>query len=253
MIGFLLIDKPGGMTSHDVVNRVRRLTGVKRVGHAGTLDPFATGLLLVGVGREATREFPGLVGLDKDYEAEFVLGATSDTDDRTGKITQGPSTKSEGPNEITRTKVEEAMKAFVGEISQMPPNYSAVKVGGKKSYEAARKGETLELKPRTVTVSRFELIEMNSNRLKVSISCTSGTYIRSLARDLGAALGTGGYVEELRRSRIGPFSVSEAVSLEDLTKETVESKLLPIEAVLSRLPAGQAGLPATDAPATLKA
>jgi len=245
MVGFLFVDKPAGMTSHDVVNRVRRLTGEKRVGHAGTLDPFATGLLLVGVGREATREFPKLVGLDKDYEATFVLGATSDTDDRTGKIIPSPL-----PTPPTLQTLQEAMKRFVGEITQMPPTYSAVKVGGRKSYEAARKGETLELKPRTVTVSRFELLSLKTlttfTTLTTYISCTSGTYIRALARDLGAALGTGGYVEELRRTRIGPFSVSEAVSLEDPAKETVESKLLPIEAVLSRLPA-------TDAPATLKA
>jgi tRNA pseudouridine55 synthase len=236
--GFLLIDKPAGMTSHDVVNRVRRLTGERCVGHAGTLDPFATGLLIVGFGREATREFPKLVGLDKDYEAAFVLGASSDTDDRTGAISAKPI-----PTPLSEEKILAGMRRLTGEIVQMPPNYSAVKVGGKKSYEAARKGETLALKPRTVTVSRFELLETAGDRLKVSIACSSGTYVRALARDLGASLGTGGYVEELRRTRIGPFSGTEATPLSELTPENATAHLLEIKAFLSRLPDRQ--VPAT--------
>src|SRR3989338_6630759 len=147
--GFLLIDKPPGPTSHDIVDQVRRATGEKRVGHAGTLDPFASGLLIVGVGREATREFEKLVGLPKEYEAVFVLGASSETDD-----TEGPIHKN--PNVLPTSDVVKNMaKRFVGEIDQLPPRHSAVKVGGKKAYEVARQGQTLELKTRRVTISRF--------------------------------------------------------------------------------------------------
>lgn len=254
MIGFLLIDKPDGMTSHDVVARVRRLTGEKRVGHAGTLDPFATGLLVVGVGRVATREFPKLVGLGKEYEAEFLLGATSDTDDRTGTVlVSGESFV------VSGEKIAETMKEFTGPISQVPPNYSAIKIGGKKMYEAAREGKPMVAKAREVTVYSFEIVDgarttpnpslpstgsgnaeliealQKEGRLKVKIACSTGTYIRSLARDLGAKLGVGGYVQELRRTSVGPFRIEEAIPLKTLTPETVEAALLPVESVLSRV------------------
>ncbi len=238
MIGFLLIDKPDGMTSHDVVARVRRLTGEKRVGHAGTLDPFATGLLVVGVGRVATREFPRLVGLGKEYEAEFLLGATSDTDDRTGTVLVCRESFV-----VSGEKIAEAMKEFTGPISQIPPNYSAIKIGGKKMYEAAREGKPMVAKPRDVTVYKFDLIDDSQTTpnpslqkdvgLKVRIACSTGTYIRSLARDLGAKLGVGGYVQELRRTSVGPFRIDEAIPLKTLTPETVEAALLPVETVLS--------------------
>jgi len=234
MTGFLLIDKPDGPTSHDVVNTVRRATGEKRVGHAGTLDPFATGLLLVGVGREATREFPKLVGLDKEYEAVFALGATSDTDDRTGRVVATENTQNPTDEDIQR-----AMQTLVGEIEQLPPNYSAIKVGGRKAYDAARKGETLELKPRRVTVHSFELLKpithTPSPTLHVRIHCSTGTYIRALARDLGAKLGTGGYVQELRRTTIGSWKIEEATVLSALNKESVQGRLVPVETFLSRL------------------
>lgn len=237
MEGFLLIDKPDGMTSHDVVNRVRRLTGEKRVGHAGTLDPFATGLLIVGVGRVATREFPKLVGLGKEYEAIFTLGATSDTDDRTGKVIQ--SRFSGVRPDLDATKV--AMKTLTGAIEQIPPSYSAIKVGGKKMYELARAGKEVERKPRPVTIYAFDLLDAGSGdpaytKIPVRIRCSTGTYIRSLARDLGEALGTGGYVEELRRTAVGPFLIGESFPLNGLTPENVADALKPIDAVLSRLP-----------------
>ena len=236
MIGFLLIDKPDGMTSHDVVARVRRLTGEKRVGHAGTLDPFATGLLVVGVGRVATREFPKLVGLGKEYEAEFLLGATSDTDDRTGTVLVSSESFV-----VSGEQIAEAMKAFTGPISQIPPNYSAIKIGGKKMYEAAREGKPMVAKPRDVTVYSFDLLDHSlltthdKPTFPVRIACSTGTYIRSLARDLGAKLGVGGYVQELRRTSVGPFRVEEAIPLKTLTPETVEAALLPVESVLSRV------------------
>ncbi len=228
---YLLIDKPAGLTSHDVVNRVRRATGVRRVGHAGTLDPFATGLLIVGVGREATREFQKFVGLDKTYEATFVLGASSDTDDVTGTIQ--PQGYRRGTAGVEKD-IQKVLAQFTGEIEQVPPAYSAVKISGKKMYEAAREGKPLEAKPRKVTIYSIELQKSPSlndsttQSLPLTIHCSSGTYIRALARDLGRALGTGGYVESLRRTAIGPFSIHEATTLENLSP-------IPLETMLSRL------------------
>lgn len=240
MTGFLLIDKSDGPTSHDVVSRVRRLTGEKRVGHAGTLDPFATGLLIVGVGRVATREFHRFVGLDKEYEAVFALGGTSDTDDRTGKIEVGGEW-----GVVSGERIEAEMKKLTGPIEQIPPAYSAIKIGGKKMYEAAREGKPLEAKARAVTIYSFDLLDNHPQPLlekkggstvTVRIRCSTGTYVRSLARDLGAALGTGGYALELRRTAVGPFRIDEATALADLTPENVISALIPIETALSRLP-----------------
>ena len=230
MQGFLLIDKPAGMTSHDVVDSVRRLTGERRVGHAGTLDPFATGLLIVGVGRPATREMSKLVGLDKTYETVFMFGTSSDTDDKTGVLTPSPV------DNVGEEELKAIFKSYTGPIKQLPPTYSAIKIKGRKMYEAARKGEKLEAKPRSVTVYRFEpKLPIFEDRLAVTIECSSGTYIRALARDIGVDLGGGGYVEELRRTRIEPFSIDEATKLEELTQDTVEDALLSIESVLSRL------------------
>ncbi|MBI4592395.1 tRNA pseudouridine(55) synthase TruB [Candidatus Uhrbacteria bacterium] len=231
--GFLLIDKPAGITSHDVVDRVRRLTGERRVGHAGTLDPFATGLLIVGVGRVATREMEKLVELDKEYEAVFVLGASSTTDDTEGVITSEPVVWS-----------SDAINQFIGEIEQIPPTYSAIKVEGKKMYDAAREGKPIEGKARKVTVYSFEFEipplaslgrdDINTTRLKVQIRCSSGTYIRALARDLGKVLGGGGYVEELRRTHIEPFSINQASTLESL-EGRVESAIIPVQTLLASL------------------
>ncbi|MFC1787791.1 tRNA pseudouridine(55) synthase TruB [Patescibacteria group bacterium] len=216
--GFLLINKPTGMTSHDVVNKIRRITGVKRVGHAGTLDPFATGLLIVGVGRTATREMDKLVGLDKEYQAVFVLGAASDTDDRTGRVAGVAGVSVEG--------IETAIKKFTGAIEQIPPQYAAIKIKGKKMYELARQGLKVEAKPRSVVIYEYQLEsplikdkQGQTIKIKVKVHCSSGTYIRALARDLGEALETGGYVEELHRSKIGPFDISEAVFLNEIENE----------------------------------
>ena len=230
MQGFLLIDKPAGMTSHDVVDRVRKLTGERRVGHAGTLDPFATGLLIVGVGRPATREMSKLVGLDKTYETVFMFGSSSDTDDKTGTITPNPI------DDVGEEELKAIFRSYTGPIKQLPPTYSAIKIKGKKMYEAARKGEKLEAKPRSVTVYRFEpKLPIFEERLAVTIECSSGTYIRALARDIGADLGGGGYVEELRRTRIDSFSIDEATRLDDLTPDTVNESIISIENVLNRL------------------
>ena len=208
MTGFLLINKPAGITSHDVVDQVRRITGERKVGHAGTLDPFATGLLIVAVGRGATKELSKYVGLDKEYEATFVLGARSETDDPEGPIVIDPEAR-----EVSRQEIETAMQNFVGQIKQVPPKYAAIKVKGKKLYEAARAGEEIERKPRSVKIDEFELLSFSDNKLKVRIKCGSGTYIRALARDLGEELGVGAYVSELHRTKIGSYQIEDATDL----------------------------------------
>ena len=196
----------------------------RRIGHAGTLDPFATGLLLVGVGPK-TKELQQYVGLDKVYEATFVLGATSTTDDPEGVISPLPYPR-EGLGEGLQTEtIQQAMKELTGEIQQIPPAYSAIKIKGKKMYEAAREGKPLVAPPRTVTIHSFDLIgpigpigpmPEGPISLRVRIHCGSGTYIRALARDLGAKLGVGGYVSELRRTAIGPYTIDQAQPLQDV-------------------------------------
>ncbi len=228
--GFLLIDKSAGMTSHDVVDQLRKITGIRRIGHAGTLDPFATGLLVIGIGRGATKHMQKFVGLDKEYESVFVLGARSETDDIEGTIHQTKEVK-----HVDRLAIQNAMKAFIGEIEQIPPTYSAIKIGGKKMYEQARKGKPLTAKPRKVRIDRFELERFVWPRVWVRITCGSGTYVRALARDVGEALGVGGYVEMLRRTRIGPFRVKEAHSISELEHKDWSKFLIPVNQMLTRL------------------
>jgi tRNA pseudouridine55 synthase len=216
--GILLVDKPDGMTSHDVVSRVRKLAGTRKVGHAGTLDPMATGLLVLGVD-SSTRLLTYLVGLDKEYLATVRLGFATTTDDREGEPVGQPVDTSG----ITRGQLEEAMRPLTGEISQVPSSVSAIKVDGKRSYDRVREGEDVVLKPRSVTVSAFELLQLRpvhavqheGLELDVRVECSSGTYVRALARDLGAALGVGGHLTALRRTRVGPFAVGDAGALGD--------------------------------------
>lgn len=207
----LLIDKPDGPTSFGVVARVRRLAGVKKVGHAGTLDPFATGLLLVLVGK-ATRLQDGFLGADKRYLARLRLGATSDSHDRTGKVVE-----CDGPLP-DRAAVEAALVAFRGEIEQIPPMHSAIKIGGRRLYKAARRGETVERPPRSVRVDRLDLLACEGPFVDLDIACSKGTYVRSLARDLGEALGCGALVEELRRTASGEHRVEDAITLAELER-----------------------------------
>lgn len=213
----LLIDKPPGITSHDVVDRVRKITGERTVGHAGTLDPFATGLLLVAVGRNETKNIAQFVGMKKTYEAEFCIGRTSTTLDPEGTITEGPVV-TVSPETLTA-----AMASLTGDIFQIPPMHSAIKIGGKKLYDLARKGIDVDRPPRPVTIFTFDLLtpytlQPTSYNLRFRIQCSSGTYIRALARDLGALLGTVGYVTQLRRTAIGDFRVEDAVALDALTQ-----------------------------------
>ncbi len=219
--GFLLIDKAADWTSHDVVGyiraRVRKATGIKRirVGHAGTLDPFATGLLIVGVGREATRRMDEFVGMPKEYVAEIQLGATSDTHDKTGEITKTPDT-----TPVTKDAIETMLKTFLGPQEQIPPMHSAKKIGGKKLYELAREGKEVERQPSQIEIYDLELTSFDKNTQTLTIRCqvSKGTYIRTLAFDIGQALGTGAYCQELRRTKIGKYSVDNAVPVESITE-----------------------------------
>ena len=207
--GFLLIDKPKDWTSHDVVGYLRKITGEKRIGHAGTLDPFATGLLIVGVGREATKRLDEFKRLTKTYLATIRLGAVSDTDDKTGIITQ--CLKPAG--DISLNKVTETVKKFVGKQKQIPSMYSAKKVKGKKLYELARKGIEIERTPVDIEIFDITIEQFDFPLLTLTVSCSCGTYIRTLAHDIGEALGVGAYCEELQRTRIGTFDVRNASSL----------------------------------------
>jgi tRNA pseudouridine55 synthase len=206
--GLLVVDKPGGWTSHDVVGRVRRLAQTRKVGHAGTLDPMATGVLVLGIGR-ATRLLGHLALTDKTYDATIRLGATTVTDDAEGDVVEVRDAFA-----VTDDALAAAMAALTGDLQQVPSSVSAVKVDGVRSYARVRAGEEVELEARGVTVSRFALLERRGDDLEVSVDCTSGTYIRALARDLGAALGVGGHLTALRRTRVGPFGLDVARTLE---------------------------------------
>lgn len=239
--GILLVDKPQGITSHDVVSRTRRLAGTRKVGHAGTLDPMATGLLLLGI-NHSTRLLTFLVGLDKEYVATIRLGSSTSTDDAEGEVVE--TADQETLDALIPIDVERAIGNLRGIIQQVPSSVSAIKVKGKRAYALARAGETVELAARTVTISAFEILDMSLTSehtfdgprehwdVSVRVKCSSGTYIRALARDLGVALGVGGHLTQLRRTRIGPFSVTEAPGLENLD---VGAALLSPAAVATHL------------------
>ncbi len=206
----LCIDKPAGWTSFDVVAKVRALTGVRKVGHAGTLDPFATGLLLVATGR-ATKKIASLTGLVKEYEGVVEFGRETDTLDPTGKVVRTCPVP-----ELSREALQEIANRFVGEIEQRVPAYSAVKVGGKRLYKLARKGKTVEAPVRRVTVEQFDVRSWRPPLAEIFVRCHAGTYVRALARDVGIAAGSCAYLRELRRVRIGPYKVEDAIPVERL-------------------------------------
>jgi tRNA pseudouridine55 synthase len=274
--GLLLVNKPAGMTSHDVVDAIRKITKVKRVGHAGTLDPFATGLLLIGINR-GTKMLTNLVGLDKTYEATARLGAVSTTDDLTGEIQMREArrekrdmrseirearsemrdmrremreeekefgirntefrTNSDAPSPShfipSLQDIELALDRFRGGYVQTAPAYSAKKIGGKKMYTLARKGklEGIELPKKEIRINDLALTLYAWPNLSFIVSCSSGTYIRSLARDIGETLGCGGYLTDLRRTRIGSFRVEDAVPLAELNREILDAKILPYQKI----------------------
>jgi tRNA pseudouridine55 synthase len=221
--GLLLVDKPGGMTSHDVVDVVRRRLATRKVGHAGTLDPMATGLLVLGVGR-ATRLLRFLGGLPKTYEGSARLGVETTTLDADGDVT------AERAVTATAADVRAAMAGLVGDSLQAPPAYSAVKVGGRKLYEAARKGEVLEAAPRPIRVDAFELIAFRVPEVDFRVTCSGGTYVRVLVADVGSTLGCGAHLAALRRTTIGELDVREGVEPE------LVATPLPMERAVAHLP-----------------
>jgi tRNA pseudouridine55 synthase len=222
--GFLVIDKPAGLTSHDVVQRVRRIAKQRRVGHLGTLDPLATGVLPIALG-EATKLSQLLTHGAKSYRGKLQLGVETTTYDREGEVVA----KRDGPWP-TRAALEKALSAFQGEIEQVPPPYSAVKQGGQAAYRRARRGEEVRLEPRRVSISRIDLVSYEAPFVSLEVDCSAGTYLRSMAHDLGAALSTGAHLFDLCRTRSGPFTIEQAVTLEALEAlgDGVESRVIPM-------------------------
>lgn len=214
--GLLIVDKPQGWTSHDVVARIRRIAGTRRVGHAGTLDPMATGVLVIGVGK-ATRMLGHLTVADKAYTGTIRLGQATSTDDAEGEVLA-----ESGAGHIADEQIRAAAQALKGEIQQVPPKVSAVKVGGVRAYRAARAGKNMALKPRDVTVRAFEIVAIRRPGAVIDadirVTCSSGTYIRALARDVGEALGVGGHLTMLRRTRVGRYDLAAARSLDELAE-----------------------------------
>lgn len=220
MFGFVNINKPKGMTSHDVVANVRRLTGIRQIGHTGTLDPFAEGVLPICIGR-ATRLIEYLED-DKAYLATVQFGSNTDTYDIDGQVTQTFDKK------VTREEIEAILDDFRGEIEQMPPIYSAIKVNGKKLYEYARKGEEVEIKPRSVVIEKLELVDFDAaaQTAQLEVKCSKGTYIRSLAFDIGKKLGAGAHLSALVRTQAGRFKLENSITLQKLVFEEVKNYLI---------------------------
>jgi tRNA pseudouridine55 synthase len=222
MLGFINLNKPAGITSHGAADKIKKLTGIHRVGHAGTLDPFATGVLVIALGK-ATKLVEFLRCDNKEYEAVICLGATSDTYDGTGQITETPP-----PVPIpSGAQINSLLQQFTGEITQQPPKYSAIKVKGTPAYKLARRGQEVELAPRQVTIHTIKLIEYRSPLITIRVSCSAGTYIRSLAYDIGRRLKTGAYLAALHRTRAGNFAAKDSVDLAALTKDNWKEYLLP--------------------------
>jgi tRNA pseudouridine55 synthase len=231
--GILIIDKPSGLTSHDVVNRVRRATKIRQVGHAGTLDPMATGVLVVCLG-QATRISEYLLGHDKAYRATIRLGVETNTYDADGEISATHEV------DVDRAGVELALAQFVGEVQQIPPMYAAIKRDGQKLYELARQGIEIEREARSVIVHSIELRGYQAPDVTIDVRCSAGTYIRAIAHDLGTALGTGGHLIDLRRTAAGPFTIDQTISLEAFETAAREGQwatlLRPIDEALSDWP-----------------
>jgi len=233
--GLLVVDKPPGMTSHDVVSRVRRLARTRRVGHAGTLDPMATGVLVLGVER-GTRLLTYLVGGDKRYTTTMRLGRSTITDDSEGEVTAEVSAAG-----VTEEAVRAAARAFVGDIDQVPSAVSAIKVGGVRSYARVRRGEEVDLPARRVRITSLDVHDVRIVHdgpavvvdLDAEVWCSSGTYVRAIARDLGAALGVGGHLTALRRTAVGDFTLDQAVTLEDLA-ERGDAAAIPLAEAAQR-------------------
>ena len=234
MTGILLVDKPRDWTSHDVVAKLRGIYREKRIGHSGTLDPMATGVLAVFLGR-ATRAVELCENDEKEYEALLLLGTVTNTQDTTGDILETR------PVSVTEERLRETLRRFLGPQSQIPPMYSAVKVGGRKLYELARKGQEVARKPRDITIYELELMSFDGTRAALRVRCSKGAYIRTLCHDIGGALGCGGALDGLRRTRAGRFSLDDCHSLLEIqaAKERGEHEnlLLPVDALFAGCPA----------------
>ena len=231
MNGIVIIDKPEGWTSQDVVSKLRGVLHTKRIGHGGTLDPMATGVLPVFVGR-ATRGVEFFEHAEKTYEAVLRLGITTDTEDIAGTVL------TQRPVEVSRAQLDEALQQFRGEIQQIPPMYSALKINGQKLCDLARKGKEVERKPRTITIHALECLSFDGNRARLRVHCSKGTYIRTLCKDIGQALGCGGCMEALRRVKAGSYTIAEAVPLRQLVdSEDPERFLRPVDSMFPQYPA----------------
>ncbi|WP_446213213.1 tRNA pseudouridine(55) synthase TruB [Micromonospora sp. IBSANI012] len=231
--GLIVVDKPGGMTSHDVVARIRRLARTRRVGHGGTLDPMATGVLVIGVGR-ATRLLTYVIGAGKSYTATVRLGQATVTDDAEGDVI---ATTPAG--ELTDEAVRAAFAALAGEVDQVPSAVSAIKINGQRAYKRVREGESVELPARRVTISRLDVLAIRRDTpdvldVDIDVTCSSGTYIRAIARDAGLALRVGGHLTALRRTAVGGFRLTEAATLDELEQRAPEVVNLPLDAAADR-------------------
>ena len=226
MDGFLLINKPKGITSFDVIRKLRKILQTRKIGHAGTLDPMAAGLLIIAIG-QGTKLLEYLIKQDKTYLAEITFGSTSDTYDAEGKIQ-----KTGFVGEISQKQIEVILKKFTGQIKQIPPQYSALKINGQKACDLARKGEEVKLKSRDITIYSIKIINFKSPLLNLEVSCSSGTYIRSLAHDIGQKLKCGGLLSKLQRTKIGTHDISQSITLDKVKT----SNILPLEWGIKDLP-----------------
>lgn len=228
MNGIVIVDKPSGWTSQDVVSKLRGVFQTRRIGHGGTLDPMATGVLPVFVGR-ATRGVEFFEHAEKTYEATLQLGIITDTEDTTGTVLE------EKPVTVTREQFLAALEPFRGEIQQIPPMYSALKVNGQKLYELARKGKEVERKPRTITIHQLDCLEFNGTTAKIRVRCSKGTYIRTLCKDIGVALGCGGCMAALRRVAAGAYTIAEAIPLAELVATEDPGRFLrPVDSMFTQ-------------------
>lgn len=233
MNGIIIIDKPMGRTSHDMVYVMRKMTGIKKVGHTGTLDPEATGVLPVCIG-SATKVADMLTLSDKCYRAELVLGMTTDTQDADGEVL------TECAVDCTEDEIRSAIMSFVGEIEQVPPMYSAIKQNGKKLYELARQGIEVERKKRKVTINSIDILKIDGERVTIDVSCSKGTYIRTLCEDIGLKLHVGAYMNTLRRTKTGPFTIADSYTLKELEvlkeKGQLENVLISVDRMFEEYP-----------------
>ena len=226
MNGLLIINKQKGFTSHDVVNVIRKKLNTKKVGHTGTLDPNATGVLPILIGK-GTKISKYLMEHDKTYIATLKLGEKTDTGDSEGQVIEEKPI----PKDVRKEGINDVLQSFLGKQKQLPPMYSAIKINGKKLYEYAREGEEVKIEPRNIEIYKIELLEYQNNKIKFEVECSKGTYIRTLCEDIAKKLGTVGYMEELQRTKVNNFKIGDSVLLDDITLENVEEDLIKIEEV----------------------